>query len=82
MESALAQIWSDVLGLDPIGVHDNFLDLGGDSLSAAQVAVRICERFDMEITPEALADRPTIAELAVYLAGPGMAGEPHLQAQA
>ena len=82
MESALAQIWSDVLGLDPIGVHDNFLDLGGDSLSAAQVAVRICERFDMEITPEALADRPTIAELAVYLADPGMAGEPHLQAQA
>jgi acyl carrier protein len=58
------------------------LDLGGDSLSAAQVAVRICERFDMEITPEALADRPTIAELAVYLADPGMAGEPHLQAQA
>jgi amino acid adenylation domain-containing protein len=69
MEAAIALIWSDLLGLHPIGVHDNFLDLGGDSLFAAQAAVRICEQFGAEITPEALFERPTIAEVAVYLAG-------------
>ena len=70
MEAAIAQIWSDLLGLDPIGVHDNFLDLGGDSLFASQAAVRICEQFGVEITPQAMFEQPTIAELAVYLAGP------------
>jgi acyl carrier protein len=73
MEAAIAQIWSDLLGLDPIGVHDNFLDLGGDSLMAAQVAVRLSERFGLDITPEVLADEPTVAKLAMCLAGPCLA---------
>ena len=74
MEAAIAQIWSDLLGLHPVGVHDNFLDLGGDSLLAAQAAVRMCEQFGVEITPEVLFERPTIAGLAAYLAGPCPAG--------
>jgi amino acid adenylation domain-containing protein len=74
MEAAIAQIWSDLLGLDPIGIHDHFRDLGGDSMSAAQVAVRVCERFGSGITAEAILDRPTIAALADYLAGPSGAG--------
>jgi len=73
IEAAIAQIWSDLLELDPIGIHDHFRDLGGDSMSAAQVAVRLAEQFGVEITPEELFDRPTIAELAVHLAGPGVA---------
>jgi amino acid adenylation domain-containing protein len=73
MEAAIAQIWSDLLGLDPIGVHDKFLDLGGDSLMAAQVAVRLSERFGLDITPEVLADEPTVAKLAMCLAGPCLA---------
>ncbi|MBZ5673622.1 MAG: non-ribosomal peptide synthetase [Acidobacteriia bacterium] len=70
MEVAIAQIWSDLLGLDPIGIHDPFRDLGGDSISAADVALRLGQRFGIDITPEEVLDRPTIAELAVYLSGP------------
>ena len=70
IETAIAQIWSDVLGLYPIGVDDDFHDLGGDSLSAAETTVRLQVRFGVEITPEMLLDRPTIAELVVHLVGP------------
>jgi acyl carrier protein len=73
MEAAIAQIWSDLLGLDPIGVHDDFADLGGDSLMAAQVAARVGERFGVEITSAALFDQPTVAKLAVCLSGPCLA---------
>ena len=41
VEEVLAKIWSQVLRLEPVGVHDNFLDLGGDSLLAAQVISRV-----------------------------------------
>jgi acyl carrier protein len=70
MEAAIAQIWSDLLGLDPIGVHDDFADLGGDSLMAAQLAVRLQERFGVHITSEVLLDQATVAKLAIYLSGP------------
>lgn len=70
MEAAIAQIWSDVLGLDPIGIHDPFRDLGGDSLSAAEVAVRLGDLLGIDITPETLLDRPTVAQLAAYVSSP------------
>jgi acyl carrier protein len=69
MEAAIAEIWSDLLGLDAVGIYDPFLDLGGDSLTAVQVAVRVGERFGMDITPEVLVDQPTVADLAEYLVG-------------
>ena len=74
METAIAQIWSELLGLEPIGIHDHFRDLGGDSIMAAHVALRIGERLGIPITPEALLERPTIAALAGYLTGPSAAG--------
>jgi len=70
MEAAIAQIWIDLLGLDPIGIHDPFRDLGGDSIAAAHVALRLGQRFGIDITPEQLLERPTIAELARLLGGP------------
>ena len=70
MEVAIAQIWSDLLGLEPIGIHDTFRDLGGDSISAADIALRLGQQFGIDITPQELLDRPTIAELAVYLSRP------------
>jgi len=75
MEMAIAQIWSELLGLEPIGIHDHFRDLGGDSIMAAHVALRLGERLGVDITPEALLERPTIAELAVYLSGPRAASQ-------
>jgi acyl carrier protein len=70
MEAAIAEIWSELLGLEPIGIHDHFRDLGGDSIMAAHVALRLGERLGIDVTPEALLERPTIAELALYLSGP------------
>ena len=67
LELAIAQIWSDLLGLAPVGVHDHFRDLGGDSLLAVQVVSRIWDRFGLEMNEESLFDRPTVAELAEYI---------------
>jgi len=71
LESAIVQIWSDVLGLEPIGIQDRFRDLGGDSMSAADVALRLGQRFGIDLTPEELLDRSTIADLARHLSSPG-----------
>jgi amino acid adenylation domain-containing protein/FkbH-like protein len=66
-EQALAQIWSEVLGVRPVGVHDNFFDLGGESLLAIQAISRIREHFKIEISLAAFFAKPTLAELAAWL---------------
>ena len=66
-EKAIASIWSDVLGIDQIGIHDSFFELGGDSLIAAQIVSRIREKFGAELQIRMLFERPTIKDLAGYL---------------
>jgi acyl carrier protein len=67
IEEALARIWADVLGLEEVGVRDSFLDLGGDSLRAAKVVSRVIERFNVELSTEALFAAPTVAEMAAVV---------------
>ena len=67
IEETLAGIWADVLGLEEIGVHDGFLELGGDSLRAAKVVSRVIERFNVELSTEALFAAPTVAEMAAVV---------------
>ncbi|MDZ8095167.1 MAG: amino acid adenylation domain-containing protein [Nostoc sp. DedQUE05] len=62
-EEVLAGIWSDVLELEQVGIHDNFFALGGHSLSAMQVIARLRETFKMELPISWLFDYPTIVEL-------------------
>jgi hypothetical protein len=50
VERALAEIWSSLLGVERVGVHNNFLLLGGESLLAAQIAARIRDLFGVEVT--------------------------------
>jgi amino acid adenylation domain-containing protein len=64
VEETLAGIWAEVLGMDRVGTHDNFLDLGGNSLKATQVTSRINNAFCLEIPLRTLFENPTIAELA------------------
>jgi acyl carrier protein len=67
IEAALTGIWQDVLGIDRIGVHDNFFDLGGHSLLATQVASRIRDTLHHELPLRELFEYPTIATLATTI---------------
>jgi acyl carrier protein len=66
-EREVARIWSETLDVEPVGIHDHFLDLGGHSLLAGQVLTRIVEAFRIELTMPALATSPTVAELAALI---------------
>jgi NADPH:quinone reductase-like Zn-dependent oxidoreductase/acyl carrier protein len=64
VEAALAKLWEKTLGIAPIGVDDDFVDLGGDSIEAIQIQHAIHREFDLRVkNTEFLAD-PTIAALA------------------
>ena len=63
-ERMLAEIWSDVLHVDDVGVHDNFFHLGGHSLLATQVASRIARRLSVDLPLREMFQSPTVAELA------------------
>ncbi len=67
LEEDLARLWSDVLGLDGIGVDDNFFDLGGDSITAVQLTTGLQRLFNDTIMLVAVFDAPTVAGLAGYL---------------
>lgn len=63
-EIALTAIWSELLKLNKVSIHDNFFALGGHSLLATQVISRINMTFDLEIPLRTLFESPTIAELS------------------
>jgi aryl carrier-like protein len=65
-ETALAEIWGEVLGLDRIGVEDSFFTLGGDSIRSVRVIALAKER-GFELTVEHLFRAPTVAALAADL---------------
>src|SRR5262249_38805558 len=64
LEQALASIWCDVLKLDRVGVHDNFFDLGGDSLLSLQVVARIRAVLQVDLPLRELFAAPTVVGLA------------------
>ncbi|MEO1096056.1 MAG: amino acid adenylation domain-containing protein [Cyanobacteria bacterium J06638_28] len=68
LEEKLVAIWQDVLDMQPVGVHDDFLDLGGDSLRATRVINRIREIFSAEVSIGSLLGESTVARQAQYLA--------------
>ncbi|HEY2838917.1 MAG TPA: condensation domain-containing protein [Pirellulales bacterium] len=67
LESRLAEIWSEVLGVEPVGVTDSFLDLGGYSSLAVTLLARLEEEFGRGLPLAAMFDKPTVAHLAGLL---------------
>jgi thioesterase domain-containing protein len=67
VEQELARIWSDLLGVHPIGIYDNFAELGGRSVLALSLITRIEQRFNRKVPIVALYGQPTIAHLADWL---------------
>ncbi|HZN07127.1 MAG TPA: AMP-binding protein, partial [Pyrinomonadaceae bacterium] len=66
-EEIVAGVWSQVLGLKQISVHDNFLNLGGHSLRMTQVTSRLGKAFGVELPLRALFESPTVAALATRI---------------
>jgi acyl transferase domain-containing protein len=64
IEEGLAAIWAEVLGLEGIGMQDNYFELGGDSLLATQMFSRISQTFSIDISLEKVLFNQTIAELS------------------
>ncbi|MEV3967397.1 non-ribosomal peptide synthase/polyketide synthase [Streptomyces sp. NPDC050698] len=72
-ERTLAAIWADVLGVDTVGVTDDFFDLGGDSILAARTLTRIREAFGARLTLRDVFTARTVGALAPLTADPAAA---------
>jgi NADP-dependent 3-hydroxy acid dehydrogenase YdfG len=66
-QQVMVDIWEQLLGIEPIGVQDNFFEMGGDSLLGLQLFARIRERFEADLPVPLLYKHPTPAELTSAL---------------
>ena len=62
-ETVLADIWSRILGLESVGVYDDFFRLGGDSILATQVVSQVRKLMEVDLSPITMFETPTIAGL-------------------
>jgi amino acid adenylation domain-containing protein len=69
LEGTIAAIWQSVLGLEKVGVNDNFFDLGGHSLLLVKVYSQLRTETGMEIAMLKLFEYPTVSSLAAFLSG-------------
>lgn len=74
LELQLAGIWEEVLDIRPVGIHDDFLELGGHSLAAAQIIARMIQVAGVDLPVEAFFETPTVAQIAQRLAPSGESG--------
>jgi NAD(P)-dependent dehydrogenase (short-subunit alcohol dehydrogenase family) len=70
LEETIAEVWQTYLGIDRVGVHDPFFDLGGNSLVGMTMVRAVEQRLDTQIAPAVLFEHPTVAAFAAALQGP------------
>jgi len=66
-EEQMARIWTDILRVNRVGIHDNFFDLGGHSLLATQVMSRLRKEFDVDLPLRTLFEAPTVAAMVLAI---------------
>jgi acyl-CoA synthetase (AMP-forming)/AMP-acid ligase II/acyl carrier protein len=64
VEEIVAQTWCEVIGLEQVGVFDNFFDLGGHSLKATQITSRLRQLLQIDLPLRAIFEQPTVQALA------------------
>ncbi|MFG2608426.1 amino acid adenylation domain-containing protein [Streptomyces sp. NPDC048514] len=74
-EARLAKLWAETLRLDRVGVHDDFFEIGGDSLAVVRLAARSCD-LGLPVGVADMLEHPTVASLAAAVAGREQAVRP------
>jgi AMP-binding enzyme/AMP-binding enzyme C-terminal domain/Phosphopantetheine attachment site len=67
LERLLCDMWTEILGIEQIGIHDNFFELGGSSIQGAVFINKLQEKFGEIVHIVAVFDAPTVADFAGYL---------------
>ncbi|GHG93821.1 non-ribosomal peptide synthetase/type I polyketide synthase [Streptomyces lanatus] len=67
IEQTVADVWASMLGVERVGLHDNFFALGGDSLLAMRSVIRLRKELDVEVPIRALFDSPTLRDVAAVV---------------
>jgi acyl transferase domain-containing protein/thioesterase domain-containing protein/ubiquinone/menaquinone biosynthesis C-methylase UbiE/acyl carrier protein len=62
-EQTIAKFWQDMLSIEKVGIHDDFFELGGDSLIAVPLLIKLRDTFQKSLSPQVLVQAPTIAQL-------------------
>jgi acyl carrier protein len=75
-ERFIASVWQEYLGIDGVGVHDNFFQLGGHSLLGVRLLSRLREKFSKEVALSSLFEHPTVRKLAAFVESTGEAAVP------
>ncbi len=68
MESQVASIWQEILGLQEVGPDEDFFELGGTSLHAARVVTRTRAAFGVRLSAQTLFEHPTLAAFSAEVA--------------
>jgi acyl carrier protein len=63
----LVKLWTEFMGIDDLGVHDDFSELGGNSLLAARLASRVNDTFSLKCPLNVVFEAPTVAKLSEWL---------------
>ncbi|HEX6040953.1 type I polyketide synthase [Longimicrobium sp.] len=64
VEETLAALWQGLLGIERVGIHDDFFGLGGHSLLATQIVARVRDQFQLDLPLQSIFEAPTIAKFA------------------
>ncbi len=67
LQEVLSTVWASSLGIEKVGVEDDFFELGGASVVATQIVSQLRQMFQMDLPAILLFETPTIAKLAHYM---------------